>query len=63
MEPEDRDETPSIDEITGYIAYDLAETYKSTGVEIESWDDLGDMELTFPDGKKYRIEIIDMKED
>lgn len=59
----ERDETPTIEEITGYIAYDLAETYKDTGIQVESYDDLGDMELTFPDGKKYRIEIIDMSGD
>ncbi|MDW9491710.1 hypothetical protein [Sinorhizobium meliloti] len=59
----ERDETPTVEEITGYIAHDLAETYKSSGIEVESWDDLGDMELKFPDGKKYRIEVIEMDDE
>lgn len=55
--------TPSIDEITGSIAYELEETFKDNGIKVQSWDDLGDMEIKFPDGKKFRIEVVEMDDD
>lgn len=55
--------TPSIDEITGSIAYELEETFKANGIKVQSWDDLGDMEIKFPDGKKFRIEVVEMDDD
>jgi hypothetical protein len=55
--------TPEIDEITGSIAYELEETFKSNGIKVESWDDLGDMEIKFPDGRKFRIEVIETSGD
>jgi hypothetical protein len=55
--------TPALDEITGSIAYELKETFKPHGVKVQSWDDLGDMEIKFPDGKRFRIEVIEMDGD
>lgn len=54
--------TPSIDEITGSIAYELEETFKSSGIKVQSYDDLGDIEMKFPDGKAFRVEIIEMED-
>lgn len=59
----ERDETPELGEITGSIAYELEQTFKSSGIEVQSWDDLGDMELKFPDGKKFRIEVVEVDAD
>lgn len=54
------DPTPSVEEITGSIAYELEETFKPNGVKLQSWDDLGDIEMKFPDGKRFRVEVIEM---
>lgn len=51
--------TPEIDEITGSIAYELEETFKAHGIKVKSWDDLGDMQIKFPDGTMFRIEVIE----
>lgn len=54
---EEVDPTPELGEITGSVAYELGETFKDATVE--SWDFLGEVEIKFPDGKKYRIEIVE----
>ncbi|MDO9416980.1 hypothetical protein [Pararhizobium sp.] len=56
-------ETPQIDEITGSIAYELEETFKHYKMKLQSWDDLGDIEMKFPDGKRFRIEVIELGDD
>lgn len=56
------DPTPSIDEITGFIAYELEEAFKANGIKVQSWDDIGDMEIKFPDGSKFRVEVIELED-
>lgn len=54
-----KSETPELGELTGYIGHDLAETFKDEGIEVETWETIGEIELKFPDGKSYRIEITE----
>ncbi len=60
---EELEPTPASDEITGSIAYELEETFKANGIKVQSWDDIGDIEIKFPDGKKFRIEVVEMGDD
>lgn len=55
--------TPAIDEITGSMAYELEETFKSNGIKVQSWDDLGSIEIKFPDGTKFTIDIVESSGD
>lgn len=54
---------PELGELTGSIAYELEETFKSNGIKLQSWDDIGDIELRFADGKRFRVEVIELDED
>lgn len=51
--------TPELEEITGSIAYELEETFKAHGVKVKNWDDLGQVEMKFPDGTKFTIDIVE----
>jgi hypothetical protein len=56
---EELEPTPELAEITGAIAWDLKETFKASGIKVESWDDLGQIEFEFPDGMKYVLDIAE----
>jgi hypothetical protein len=53
------EESPDLEEITGSIAYELEETFKSHGIKVQNWDDLGSIEMKFPDGRKFTIDIVE----
>lgn len=51
--------TPELGEITGSIAYELEETFKANGIKVQNWDALGQIEVEFPDGTKFVIDIVE----
>jgi hypothetical protein len=51
--------TPELSEIVGSMAYELEETFKSNGIKVKSWDDLGQIEIKFPDGTKFTIDVVE----
>lgn len=56
---EEREPTPELGDITGSIAWDLMQTFKSSGIKVKSFDDLGQIEFEFPDGTKFALDITE----
>lgn len=55
------DEEISLEMFTGNMAFLIGEDNKST--KIESYDDIGQIEVTFPSGRKFIIDIEEEEPD